>query len=166
MAVPSGKQGIGADPKERRNEAGAVAGLRLCVWASYRVSHQGRWHPGHSGYVPVAKSIWNAVLLQCRNYSHRPQKISCDLCIAASNLLHQAEDMAAKYPNTIAVMLDITSQKGHLESLIKDHDIVIRHNHKLCIDISNSTLMYTFKDQQFICCFWYLACCHTHFIHK
>lgn len=131
MAVPSGKQGIGADPKERRNEAGAVAGLRLCVWASYRVSHQGRWHPGHSGYVPVAKSIWNAVSLQCRSYNRRPQKISCDLCIAASNLLHQAEDMAAKYPNTIAVMLDITSQKGHLESLIKDHDIVIRHNHKL-----------------------------------
>uniref|UniRef100_A0A8C2CR46 Alpha-aminoadipic semialdehyde synthase, mitochondrial n=1 Tax=Cyprinus carpio TaxID=7962 RepID=A0A8C2CR46_CYPCA len=43
----------------------------------------------------------------------------------ASNLLHQAEDMAAKYPNTIAVMLDITRQEGHLESLIKDHDIVI-----------------------------------------
>ncbi|XP_026094901.1 alpha-aminoadipic semialdehyde synthase, mitochondrial [Carassius auratus] len=43
----------------------------------------------------------------------------------ASNLLNQAEDMAARYPNTIAVMLDITRQEGHLESLIKDHDIVI-----------------------------------------
>uniref|UniRef100_A0A8C1VKR4 Aminoadipate-semialdehyde synthase n=1 Tax=Cyprinus carpio TaxID=7962 RepID=A0A8C1VKR4_CYPCA len=31
----------------------------------------------------------------------------------------------SKYPNTIAVMLDITRQEGHLESLIKDHDIVI-----------------------------------------
>ncbi len=56
MAVPSGKQGIRADPKERRNEAGAFAGCRLCVWASYRVSHQGRWHSGHSGYVPASKS--------------------------------------------------------------------------------------------------------------
>ncbi|XP_051978790.1 alpha-aminoadipic semialdehyde synthase, mitochondrial-like isoform X2 [Xyrauchen texanus] len=43
----------------------------------------------------------------------------------ASNLLHQAEDMAVKYPNTIPVMVDITSQECHLESLIKDHDIVI-----------------------------------------
>uniref|UniRef100_A0A673GTT2 Alpha-aminoadipic semialdehyde synthase, mitochondrial-like n=1 Tax=Sinocyclocheilus rhinocerous TaxID=307959 RepID=A0A673GTT2_9TELE len=43
----------------------------------------------------------------------------------ASNLLNQAEDMAAKYANTIAVMLDITCQESHLESLIKDHDIVI-----------------------------------------
>uniref|UniRef100_A0A8C2K0Z9 Aminoadipate-semialdehyde synthase n=1 Tax=Cyprinus carpio TaxID=7962 RepID=A0A8C2K0Z9_CYPCA len=43
----------------------------------------------------------------------------------ASNLLNQAEDMAAKYPNTIAMMLDITRQESHLESLIKDHDIVI-----------------------------------------
>lgn len=41
-------------------------------------------------------------------------------------MLHQAEEMAARYPNTIAVMLDITSQEGHLEFLIKDHDIVIR----------------------------------------
>uniref|UniRef100_A0A672M445 Aminoadipate-semialdehyde synthase n=1 Tax=Sinocyclocheilus grahami TaxID=75366 RepID=A0A672M445_SINGR len=43
----------------------------------------------------------------------------------ASNLLNQAEDMAAKYANTVAVMLDITCQESHLESLIKDHDIVI-----------------------------------------
>ncbi|KAL0154982.1 hypothetical protein M9458_049245, partial [Cirrhinus mrigala] len=41
----------------------------------------------------------------------------------ASNLLNQAEDMAAKYPNTIPVMLDITSQESHLDSLVKDHDI-------------------------------------------
>lgn len=53
----------------------------------------------------------------------------------ASNLLNQAEEMAATYPNTIAVMLDITSQEGHLESLIKDHDIVI------------SMLPYTFHPQ-------------------
>uniref|UniRef100_A0A8C2K1K1 Aminoadipate-semialdehyde synthase n=1 Tax=Cyprinus carpio TaxID=7962 RepID=A0A8C2K1K1_CYPCA len=47
------------------------------------------------------------------------------LLLVASNLLNQAEDMAAKYPNTIAMMLDITRQESHLESLIKDHDIVI-----------------------------------------
>uniref|UniRef100_A0A671Q6W5 Alpha-aminoadipic semialdehyde synthase, mitochondrial-like n=1 Tax=Sinocyclocheilus anshuiensis TaxID=1608454 RepID=A0A671Q6W5_9TELE len=47
------------------------------------------------------------------------------LLLVASNLLNQAEDMAAKYTNTIAVMLDITCQESHLESLIKDHDIVI-----------------------------------------
>uniref|UniRef100_A0A672RMX5 Alpha-aminoadipic semialdehyde synthase, mitochondrial n=1 Tax=Sinocyclocheilus grahami TaxID=75366 RepID=A0A672RMX5_SINGR len=41
----------------------------------------------------------------------------------------------SKYPNTIAVMLDITRQEGHLESLIKDHDIVI------------SMLPYTFHPQ-------------------
>ncbi|RXN39510.1 alpha-aminoadipic semialdehyde mitochondrial [Labeo rohita] len=41
----------------------------------------------------------------------------------ASNLLHQAEDVAAKYPNTIPVMLDITSQESHLDFLVKDHDI-------------------------------------------
>uniref|UniRef100_A0A673GTA3 Alpha-aminoadipic semialdehyde synthase, mitochondrial-like n=1 Tax=Sinocyclocheilus rhinocerous TaxID=307959 RepID=A0A673GTA3_9TELE len=33
--------------------------------------------------------------------------------------------MQSKYANTIAVMLDITCQESHLESLIKDHDIVI-----------------------------------------
>ncbi|KAI4874970.1 hypothetical protein NFI96_032979 [Prochilodus magdalenae] len=45
----------------------------------------------------------------------------------ASVLLNQAEELAAKYPNTIPVMLDVTSQKDHLESLVKDHDLVIRH---------------------------------------
>lgn len=43
----------------------------------------------------------------------------------ASVLLSQAEELASKYPNTIPVMLDVTSQEGHLESLIKDHDLVI-----------------------------------------
>ncbi|KAF4081396.1 hypothetical protein AMELA_G00160900 [Ameiurus melas] len=43
----------------------------------------------------------------------------------ASVLLSQAEDLAAKYPNTIPIMLDVTSQEGHLEFLIKDHDLVI-----------------------------------------
>lgn len=46
---------------------------------------------------------------------------------SASVLLSQAEELAAKYPNTIPVMLDVTSQEGHLESLVKDHDLVIRH---------------------------------------
>uniref|UniRef100_A0A8C7UP61 Aminoadipate-semialdehyde synthase n=1 Tax=Oncorhynchus mykiss TaxID=8022 RepID=A0A8C7UP61_ONCMY len=40
-------------------------------------------------------------------------------------LLTQAEELAGKYPNTIPVMLDVTSQEGHLESLVKDHDLVI-----------------------------------------
>ncbi|XP_071316124.1 alpha-aminoadipic semialdehyde synthase, mitochondrial isoform X2 [Trachinotus anak] len=43
----------------------------------------------------------------------------------ASVLLRQAEELAAKYPNTIPVMLDATSQEGHLDSLIQDHDLVI-----------------------------------------
>lgn len=43
----------------------------------------------------------------------------------ASVLLSQAEELAACYPNTIPVMLDVSSQEGHLESLVKDHDVVI-----------------------------------------
>ncbi|XP_067091599.1 alpha-aminoadipic semialdehyde synthase, mitochondrial isoform X1 [Osmerus mordax] len=43
----------------------------------------------------------------------------------ASVLLHQAEELAGKYPNTIPVMLDVTSQEGHLASLVKEHDLVI-----------------------------------------
>lgn len=43
----------------------------------------------------------------------------------ASVMLSQAEELAAQYPNTIPVMLDITSQEGHLDSLVKDHDLVI-----------------------------------------
>ncbi|KAF7654966.1 hypothetical protein LDENG_00062300 [Lucifuga dentata] len=44
---------------------------------------------------------------------------------AASVMLKQAEQLAAKYPNTIPIMLDVSSQEGHLDSLIKDHDLVI-----------------------------------------
>ncbi|XP_072242558.1 alpha-aminoadipic semialdehyde synthase, mitochondrial [Leuresthes tenuis] len=43
----------------------------------------------------------------------------------ASVLLKQAEELAAKYPNTIAVTLDASSHERHLDSLIKDHDLVI-----------------------------------------
>ncbi|XP_053741901.1 alpha-aminoadipic semialdehyde synthase, mitochondrial [Synchiropus splendidus] len=43
----------------------------------------------------------------------------------ASALLKQAEDLASKYPNTIPIMLDASSQKSHLDSLVKDHDLVI-----------------------------------------
>ncbi|KAL7401810.1 hypothetical protein ABVT39_004977 [Epinephelus coioides] len=43
----------------------------------------------------------------------------------ASMLLKQAEELAAKYPNTIPIMLDAGSQEGHLDSLVKDHDLVI-----------------------------------------
>ncbi|XP_039989443.1 alpha-aminoadipic semialdehyde synthase, mitochondrial [Xiphias gladius] len=43
----------------------------------------------------------------------------------ASALLKQAEELANKYPNTIPIMLDASSQEGHLDSLVKDHDLVI-----------------------------------------
>ncbi|XP_078138997.1 alpha-aminoadipic semialdehyde synthase, mitochondrial [Centroberyx gerrardi] len=43
----------------------------------------------------------------------------------ASVLLKQAEELAARYPNTVPVMLDVTSQEGHLDSLVRDHDLVI-----------------------------------------
>nr|XP_046249994.1 alpha-aminoadipic semialdehyde synthase, mitochondrial [Scatophagus argus] len=43
----------------------------------------------------------------------------------ASVMLKQAEELAAKYPNTIPIMLDVRSQEGHLDSLVKDHDLVI-----------------------------------------
>lgn len=43
----------------------------------------------------------------------------------ASVLLKQAEELAAKYPNTIPIMMDAGSQEGHLDSLVKDHDLVI-----------------------------------------
>ncbi|KAM3609150.1 uncharacterized protein V6R79_010210 [Siganus canaliculatus] len=43
----------------------------------------------------------------------------------ASVMLKQAEELAAKYPNTIPVTLDVSSQEGHLDSLVKDHDLVI-----------------------------------------
>ncbi|KPP68387.1 hypothetical protein Z043_112941, partial [Scleropages formosus] len=42
-----------------------------------------------------------------------------------SVMLSQAEELAKKYPNTIPIMLDVTSQESHLESLIKDHHLVI-----------------------------------------
>ncbi|CAI5665916.1 unnamed protein product [Oreochromis niloticus] len=43
----------------------------------------------------------------------------------ASILLNQAEELAARYPNTIPVMLDVSSQERHLDSLVGDHDLVI-----------------------------------------
>ncbi|XP_077600335.1 alpha-aminoadipic semialdehyde synthase, mitochondrial-like [Stigmatopora nigra] len=43
----------------------------------------------------------------------------------ASVSMKQAQDLSAKYPNTIPVMLDISSQDAHLVSLIQDHDLVI-----------------------------------------
>ncbi|CAG01078.1 unnamed protein product, partial [Tetraodon nigroviridis] len=42
-----------------------------------------------------------------------------------SVVLRQAEELASRYPNTIAVMLDVSSQEGHLDSLFKDHHLVI-----------------------------------------
>lgn len=55
--------------------------------------------------------------------------------MSASALLRQAEELAAKYPNTIPVMLDISSQEGHLDSLVKDHDVVIRYSSAVQQDI-------------------------------
>ncbi len=53
--------------------------------------------------------------------------------LSASVLLKQAEELAAKYPNTIPVTLDVSSQEGHLDSLVKDHDLVIRYSvRKIC----------------------------------
>ncbi|XP_029288905.1 LOW QUALITY PROTEIN: alpha-aminoadipic semialdehyde synthase, mitochondrial [Cottoperca gobio] len=43
----------------------------------------------------------------------------------ASVQLKQAEELAEQYPNTIPVMLDAGRQEGHLDSLVKDHDLVI-----------------------------------------
>ena len=48
--------------------------------------------------------------------------------LSASMMLRQAEELAEKYPNTIPVMLDAVSQEGHLDSLVKDHDLVIRYS--------------------------------------
>uniref|UniRef100_A0A3Q1I166 Uncharacterized protein n=1 Tax=Anabas testudineus TaxID=64144 RepID=A0A3Q1I166_ANATE len=43
----------------------------------------------------------------------------------SSVLLKQAEELAAKYSNTIPVTLDVSSQEGRLDSLLQDHDLVI-----------------------------------------
>uniref|UniRef100_A0A8C5HAP5 Alpha-aminoadipic semialdehyde synthase, mitochondrial n=1 Tax=Gouania willdenowi TaxID=441366 RepID=A0A8C5HAP5_GOUWI len=43
----------------------------------------------------------------------------------ASVLLRQAEELAAQYPNTIPVTLDVESEEGHIDSLIQDHHLVI-----------------------------------------
>nr|XP_020449122.1 alpha-aminoadipic semialdehyde synthase, mitochondrial isoform X1 [Monopterus albus]XP_020449123.1 alpha-aminoadipic semialdehyde synthase, mitochondrial isoform X1 [Monopterus albus] len=43
----------------------------------------------------------------------------------ASQLLKQAEELAARYRNTIAIRLDVSNQEAHLDSLVKDHDLVI-----------------------------------------
>lgn len=48
------------------------------------------------------------------------------VCVSGSVLLKQAEELAARYPNTIPIMLDAGSQESRLDSLVKDHDLVIR----------------------------------------
>lgn len=48
------------------------------------------------------------------------------LCPPGSVVLKQAEELASRYPNTIPIMVDVSSQEGHLDSLLKDHDLVIR----------------------------------------
>lgn len=48
-------------------------------------------------------------------------------CLRSGSVqLKQAEELAAKYPNTIPIMLDASSKEGHVDSLIQDHDLVIR----------------------------------------
>lgn len=48
------------------------------------------------------------------------------MCPPGSVVLKQAEELASRYPNTISIMVDASSQEGHLDSLLKDHDLVIR----------------------------------------
>ncbi|KAK2842766.1 hypothetical protein Q5P01_012966 [Channa striata] len=55
-------------------------------------------------------------------YLTRDKKIQVTV---ASALLRQAEVLAAKYPNTIPVTLDVSSQEARLDSLVQDHDLVI-----------------------------------------
>ncbi|XP_034033204.1 alpha-aminoadipic semialdehyde synthase, mitochondrial isoform X1 [Thalassophryne amazonica] len=55
-------------------------------------------------------------------YLTRDEKIQVTV---VSALMKQAEDLAAKHPNTIPIMLDVSSQERHLDSLVKDHDVVI-----------------------------------------
>uniref|UniRef100_A0A3Q1JFP4 Alpha-aminoadipic semialdehyde synthase, mitochondrial n=1 Tax=Anabas testudineus TaxID=64144 RepID=A0A3Q1JFP4_ANATE len=55
-------------------------------------------------------------------YLTRNEKIQITV---ASVLLKQAEELAAKYSNTIPVTLDVSSQEGRLDSLLQDHDLVI-----------------------------------------
>ena len=40
--------------------------------------------------------------------------------------LRQAEELASRYPNTIPLMLDVSAQDAHLDSLFQDHQVVIR----------------------------------------
>lgn len=60
----------------------------------------------------------------------QPSQPAClPACLSAcsgSVLLKQAEELAARYPNTIPIMLDAGSQESRLDSLVKDHDLVIR----------------------------------------
>ena len=56
-------------------------------------------------------------------------------------MLRQAEELAAKYPNTIPVMLDAGSQEGHLDSLVKDHDLVIRYRMHFCRAVQPNILL-------------------------
>ncbi|KAF3706121.1 Alpha-aminoadipic semialdehyde synthase, mitochondrial LKR/SDH Lysine ketoglutarate reductase [Channa argus] len=55
-------------------------------------------------------------------YLTRDKKIQVTV---ASALLSQSEELAAKYPNTIAITLDVSNQEGRLDSLVQDHDLVI-----------------------------------------
>ncbi|TRY55438.1 hypothetical protein DNTS_003809 [Danionella cerebrum] len=60
----------------------------------------------------------------------------------ASNLLNQAEDMATKYPNTIAVMLDITSQESHLDMLpYAFHPQVAKHCIKMKVNMVTASYL-------------------------
>lgn len=43
----------------------------------------------------------------------------------ASVLLQQAEDLASRYPNTVPITLDAGSQEGRLDSLVREHHLVI-----------------------------------------
>ncbi|XP_034029911.1 alpha-aminoadipic semialdehyde synthase, mitochondrial-like isoform X2 [Thalassophryne amazonica] len=55
-------------------------------------------------------------------YLIRDEKIQVTV---ASVLKKQAEDLAAKYRNTTAVLLDVSSQEEYLDCLVQDHDLVV-----------------------------------------
>ncbi|XP_037109733.1 alpha-aminoadipic semialdehyde synthase, mitochondrial [Syngnathus acus] len=78
----------------------------------------------------VRKSGMKRVLLLGSGYVSGPlveYLTRCDKTqvTVASVCMKQAQDLAAKCPNTIPVMLDVSSQEARLVSLIQDHDLVI-----------------------------------------
>ncbi|KAK3526193.1 hypothetical protein QTP70_017749 [Hemibagrus guttatus] len=84
----------------------------------------------------LKKSGMKRVLLLGSGYVSRPvveylTRDSGTQITVASVLLSQAEELAATYPNTIPVMLDVTSQEGHLDMLPYNYHPLVA---KFCIN--------------------------------